>query len=327
MRRFLPVMVLIVLAPLVAEVLAGSTPLTMPALLLSDLLIYGPGALLIRELVRRRGRGWVSVLLLGIAYGLIEEGLALQSLFNPAYGHVAQWGARLLGVNWLYTEVVLITHAVWSAAIPILLTELLFPAQRTTPYLRRFGLIITGIWYILGAALLGLFARTTYPYAASPLLLGLVLVLVVVLVLIALRVLPRQSPRPTFPINVPPPWVVLLVTTVGVFIGLAGPALLWRVQSAFADFPLVLIPLVGTLLITVVMSWLVRNWARGHSWSDRHRLALVTGALLAHSVVGGLIFTKTLAEGVSIVVMTLLMLGLLALFAIRLNRHVASPAE
>lgn len=65
MGRFLPVMVLILLAPLVAEVLPGSTPLTMPGLLLLDLLIYGPGALLIRELVRRRGRGWASILLVG----------------------------------------------------------------------------------------------------------------------------------------------------------------------------------------------------------------------------------------------------------------------
>src|SRR5438067_9369308 len=174
MRRFLPVIVLIVMAPLVAEVLPGSTPITLPALLLSDLLIYGPGALLIRELVRRRGRGWVSILLLGAAYGLIEEGLALQSLFNPAYGHVSQWGARLLGINGLYTEVIIIIHVVWSVAIPILLTELLFPARRTTPYLHRFGLIVTGIWYILGVALLGLFARTTYPYKVSPILLGLV---------------------------------------------------------------------------------------------------------------------------------------------------------
>src|SRR5262249_42655250 len=153
MRRFLPVMVLIVMAPLVAEVLSGSTPITMPGLLLIDLLIYGPGALLMRELVRRRGRGWVSILLLGVAYGLIEEGLALQSLFNPAYNNVSQWGARLLGINLVYTEVVIIIHVVWSATIPILLTELLFPARRTTPYLRRFGLVATSIWYLLGVAL------------------------------------------------------------------------------------------------------------------------------------------------------------------------------
>src|SRR5262245_36906401 len=128
MRRVFPAIVLIVLAPLVAEVLAGSTPLTMPALLVVDVLIYGSGALLIRELVRRRRRGWPSILLMGAAYGLIEEGLALQSLFNPGYGSVAHWGARVAGINGVYTVVSILVHMVWSVAVPILLTELLFPA-------------------------------------------------------------------------------------------------------------------------------------------------------------------------------------------------------
>src|SRR5215469_11340346 len=206
MHRFLAVIVLILMAPLVAEVLPGSTPIASPALLLSDMLIYGSGALLIRELVRHRGRGWPSILLLGAAYGLIEEGLALQSLFNPAYGHVSQWGARLLGINGAYTEVVIITHAVWSAAIPILLTDLLFPARRTSPYLRRAGQIVTGIWYLLGVALLGLFARTTYPYEVPPLLLGLVVVSALGLTVVALGVLPRQAPLPQLPLNALQPW-------------------------------------------------------------------------------------------------------------------------
>src|SRR5262249_21713602 len=128
------------------------------------------------------------------------------------------------------------------------------------------------------------------------------------------------------PLNAPQPWVVLLVTGISAFIGLAGPSMLWRVQPAFASFPLVLVPLLGTLVVAAVMIWLVRIWARGRSWSDRHLLALASGALLAHNVVGGLIFTKTMAEGVAIVVLTLVMIGLLVLFAMRVRRHVASPA-
>ena len=128
MRRWLFVLVLIVMAPLVAEVFSGSTPITQPGLFLVDLLIYGPGALLIRELARRCQRGWASILLLGVAYGFIEEGLALQSLFDPHYGTVALWGARIFGVKWVYTSVVITwIHPVWSVAIPIALTELLFP--------------------------------------------------------------------------------------------------------------------------------------------------------------------------------------------------------
>jgi hypothetical protein len=161
MRRLLPPFVLVVVAFLVAELLPGSAPITQPGLWPFLLLIYGPGALLIREAVRRRKRGWASILLLGAAYGLVEEGLALQSLFNPALYHAADWGARFLGINGVYAEAAIIIHAVWSAAIPILLTDLLFPGRRDTPYLGRSGLILTGVWYILGVALLALLALLT----------------------------------------------------------------------------------------------------------------------------------------------------------------------
>ena len=327
MHRFLAVIVLILMAPLVAEVLPGSTPIASPALLLSDVLIYGSGALLIRELVRHRGRGWPSILLLGAAYGLIEEGLALQSLFNPAYNHVSEWGARVLGINGVYTELVIIIHVAWSAAIPILLTELLFPAQRSTPYLHRFGLVATSIWYILGVALLGLFARTAYPYDTPPLLLGLVLVIALLLAVIALGVVPLQSPRQPLQLKAPQPRAVLLVSVIGAFAGLALPALLWRAQPAFAHFPLVLVPLLGTLGIVAAMIWLVRHWAQAGDWSDRHRLALAGGALLAHSVVGGLIFTKTASQGITILVLTLVMIGLLGLFAIKVRGRVDALAS
>jgi hypothetical protein len=45
--------------------------------------MYGGGALLIREVVRRRGLGWPSIILLALACGVLEEGLITQSLFNP----------------------------------------------------------------------------------------------------------------------------------------------------------------------------------------------------------------------------------------------------
>ena len=82
MRRFLPVLVLVVIAPVVAELLYGTVAITQIVAVLFVLPIYGAGALLIREVVRRSGRGWGSILLLGGAYGIFEEGLVLQSFFN-----------------------------------------------------------------------------------------------------------------------------------------------------------------------------------------------------------------------------------------------------
>ncbi|HZR39370.1 MAG TPA: hypothetical protein VFB12_04595 [Ktedonobacteraceae bacterium] len=326
MRRFLPVIVLILIAPLVAELLGGSTPITLPIAWPFLLPIYSAGALLIRELVRRRGRGWASILLLGAVYGLIEEGLATQSLFNPTLYNASHWGARIFGINGVYTEFVIVIHAIWSVAIPILLTDLLFPAQRNVPYLGRIGLIVTGICYVLSFALLWVTAIGFIApgYMAPPILHILVVLIVIVLVVVALGVLPRKAPGSRLLVSAPQPWVVLLVSGIAAFLWLALLGMLWWVQPAFARWPLVLFPMLSALAVLGVMIWLVRQWAQSRDWSDRHLLALCSGALVSHTLVGILVITHTTADRVGLIVLGLVMIVLLVLFAIRVRARVRS---
>jgi hypothetical protein len=128
-RRGLAV-ALFLIAPLVAEFLLGNLSITaLPALLVLAPL-YGGGALLVRESARRAHGGWPALLLLGLAYGVVEEGLATQSLFNPDYlrlqmhlldpAHVA-----VLGVGAWWTVFVLTLHVVWSVGVSIALVEAL----------------------------------------------------------------------------------------------------------------------------------------------------------------------------------------------------------
>jgi hypothetical protein len=84
-----------VLAPIVAEFLLGDFSLRQLPLLPLFLPQYGGGSLLIREVVRRTGRGWPSMLLLAVAYGLIEEGFTTQSLFKPQLRRAAPARLRL----------------------------------------------------------------------------------------------------------------------------------------------------------------------------------------------------------------------------------------
>jgi hypothetical protein len=322
MQRRLFALALIVIAPLAAEVLSGSTPITQPGLLLVDLIIYGPGALLIRELVRRQHRGWASILLMGVAYGLVEEGLALQSLFAPTYGTVALWGARLFGVNWVYTTVVLTwIHPLWSMAIPIALAELLFPAQRAIPSLRRFGLVVIFVWYVLGIALLALFARTTYSYSVPPLILGAVIVIALMLVVVALFVLPRQRPQAKQSDQLPKPFVILLFSGISAFLALGIPALLWRSFPILTQFPLVLVPLLAPPVVALILIWRLVDWTHSSYWNDRHLLALVSGMLIAHSAVGALLFSKTGVERGALAVMGLLMVIFLGWLSIQIRRR------
>jgi len=320
------------MAPLVAELLAGSTPLGQP-LVLAFLLpiylpLYGAGALLIRELVRRSGRGWASILLLGAAYGLIEEGFASQSLFNPTLYHAAEWGARVLGINGVFTESVLIVHAVWSAAIPILLTELLFPDRRTTPYLGRFGLVVTSICYALGVALLLLITSVSFAagYEAPPLLPGLALLTALVLAVIALVVLPKKLHRPKLRINAPHPWAVFLVISTSGLIWQGVCLSLWHMQPLFSAWPLVLVPALGSLLIAGGAAWLVGRWSQAQDWSTLHLLALASGAVICHILIGLLLLANTTADRIGLAVLGLAMVGLLAWLAMRIRRRV-SPVD
>ncbi len=80
-------LVLFLLSPAIAELLSGSAPPLeffnpLGFVILASL--YGSGAILARELALRWRKGYLSLLLLGAAYGVIEEGLIVKSFFDPA---------------------------------------------------------------------------------------------------------------------------------------------------------------------------------------------------------------------------------------------------
>ena len=153
MKRAAPVLALLLLAPWVGEFLLGNISVRqLPALLILALL-YGCGALLIREVTRRTSRGWPTILLLGAAYGVIEAGIVDQSMFNPSF---EGWDFQALtplpglGISAWYAWAFVIGHSVWSIAIPIALVELLFPDRGRTPWLGRVGLALTAVGYLAG---------------------------------------------------------------------------------------------------------------------------------------------------------------------------------
>jgi len=83
-----PALVLFFLAPAIGELLSGSTPpveFFKPFSLFLLSALYGSGALLSRELALRWGKRWPTILALGLAYGIIEEGLMVKSFFDPAW--------------------------------------------------------------------------------------------------------------------------------------------------------------------------------------------------------------------------------------------------
>jgi len=77
LKRLAPALLLFFLSPAIAELLSGSAPpvefFSLPAFFLITCL-YGPGALLVRELSIRWHKGWPTVLALGQPTGSSRKG-------------------------------------------------------------------------------------------------------------------------------------------------------------------------------------------------------------------------------------------------------------
>ncbi len=154
-----PVLFLILLTPGIPEYLSGSSSLSMlvfnPPLfylfLGANVGLYGSGVILVREAMIRWKKGWASVFLLGAAYGIVEEGLALRTLFNPLAPQVGTLGVygRWLGVNWIWTVGLVIFHAVWSIGLPIFLFGLVFPSLKRTSLVSGKGIVTSTIAFLI----------------------------------------------------------------------------------------------------------------------------------------------------------------------------------
>ena len=142
-----PAAVLFLLSPAVGELLSSSSPL--PGFIVAWLplaVLYGCGALLIREARVRLLLGWPAVFLLGAAYGIVEEGIVVRSFFDPEWvdlGLLAEYG-RTGGVNWTWSHLLTLFHSAMSIALPIAAVELWFADRSTEPWLGRRGLLWCG---------------------------------------------------------------------------------------------------------------------------------------------------------------------------------------
>lgn len=182
---------------------------------------YGSAAILIREVARRTGRGWPTILTLAFAFGVIEEGVVDQSLFNPDFvgAHLLANGfIPWLGIGGPWTIYVLSLHVIWSIGAPIAVVEGLFPTplpghparppQVQGPWLSRAGIVTFSALAVLSGA--AIHFATTVGFTAAWWQLFASAAVAAVAVVVALR-LPRRVPRPQG--NVWPALVISAIVT------------------------------------------------------------------------------------------------------------------
>ena len=269
-----PALALLFVAPIFGELFSGSAPLNEfinPFTFITLTLLYGCGAIIARELVVRWGKGWLSLLLLGIAYGIYEEGPVVRSFFDPQWmdlGSLAVYG-RVAGVNWVWAFHLTVFHAVVSIMSSVAFVEMLYPTRRADSWVKS-----KKWWWANWIGLLSLLpiGKLLAPYDAPDVWIALSWLLILVSVGLA-----RLAPQIDLSRHAAPPrplsffllaFMATLIHHALIYVG---------AENGTYPFP---VALLLTALFDLSMLWLILRWrGRADTWDDRHRLALVGGVL------------------------------------------------
>jgi hypothetical protein len=333
LRRIAPALALLIIAPLIAEFLLGDFNIRQIGFIAVFIPVYGTGALLIRELTRQARRGWPTMLALSLAYALIMEGFANQTLFNPNYA-----GQRLLdygfipglGTSFNFSVYVLTLHVVWSMGSSIALAEGLAGARWADPWLRLPGRVVTALLTILGCVAIASFALRTFHFVASTTQFAAVAVLVLVAIVTAFigfrgSSMSGQGERANR--RAPSFWLVLAVSLV-----LSSAFQRWFNYAPTHAVRAVL-ALAGLLGLEVAAVVVFAVWSRRAGWGPLHALAASLGAIVTYGwislrrlVVAGGTSLGVPTTPIDVVGQAVLLLVMLALGAVAWRRLHADAA-
>ena len=290
-RHLAPAFTLIFLAPFIAELLSGATRISFFLFaFVPELMMWGCGTLLIRELVKRWGGGWTSVVLLGLALAVFEECVVQQTSLAPLpWPAISPDYGRLHGVNWIYFLYMLGYESVWVVLVPIQVTELIFPERREVTWLRTGGMIASAVVFLLGARV----AWYAWIKRARPMVFHApdydvpwsttVVFLVVMALLFLIAFLSRHVERKDSAIRkAPPVWSMVAGAMLFGFPWYRLMVLIFGERST----PPFWIPMALGVAWAGFAYFFIRYWAAGRGWEDMHRWGLTFGAVLVCMIAG-----------------------------------------
>lgn len=154
-----PVAALMVLAPLLAELPSGAmrpTDFLSPMIFFPfTVVVYGLPVLALREIAVRLGLGATGLWVLGMTYGLFNEGLFSETFYYPlesplpefaGYGSVGD-----LQVPWM--TYILPWHGLFSVLLPVTAVDRLFPRRSGRPWFSaKTAVVLTAATAALGLA-------------------------------------------------------------------------------------------------------------------------------------------------------------------------------
>ena len=276
---------LVLLAPFIGEVLSGSTRTSILFVFIPEMMVWGVGALLCRELVRRWRAGGVSLLLLGLALSIAEEFIIQQTSLAPLPfpGSHADYG-RMWGLNLVYLLFMLGYESIWVVVVPVQLTELFFPRQASHPWLRMRGVIISSIVFLLGCRI-AWYGWTQQarprlhaaPYSPPLVLLALGFALIALLIVTAYLTRNVAVPESDDRRTTVPAWVAGLIAFV------MGAAWFAVIAQMFAPHPVqpFWVVIAASVVWAGIAFVLFTRWSSRPAWREIHGFSAAAGATLA----------------------------------------------
>ena len=218
--------------------------------------------------------------MLGVAYGVLEEGMAYQSWFNPTWADPPD-RLRFLAINWMLVLVFTTIHVTLSIMSSVVIAEALFPRQARRPWLGRRAFGGMALWLFIVAAWLfvsyGFLIYHGKGYDHPPVTYAIAPVLFVLFLWLGLRRGKASASAQTgsnAPLRPAPRlWTLRLAAFVAAFVVLVNLFFLRNL------IPIALIPFGIVAGVDLLGVLLLRQWSQRSGWGASHRLALVSGVM------------------------------------------------
>ncbi len=149
-RYWKPVILLLVITPILTEVLTNNIPFQIlfrsKLFLTLAILVYGP-VLLLRELAIRWNLRLKGYILLGLVYGIYNEGLFAKTIFKLQIANTSfnDYGI-VWNINLPWAAVIITFHAFYAFLFPLIIVYTIFPKAAFTPWINKKW------WIVISAA-------------------------------------------------------------------------------------------------------------------------------------------------------------------------------
>ncbi len=308
-KLLIPAVTLALITPVLTELLSGNEPVRsffLPGVYGMLVLIYGLPVLLIRELYLQWKLTLPGLFLLGLAYGIFNEGVLAKTLLCSenvpidAFDH-STW----LGINLPWAVLIVPWHASHAIIFPIALVTLWFPSTARTSWLSA-----RGFWFcaLLVTAIGVLIHLTKNTPITSPLYLVLFEVVIAALIFLS-RWTDRTDP----------------------FLRAETKSSLWPAVAGFSFYPVLVLGLtfcagfkLPGIVICLVAIVLLASYYRlltQKGWLGLTSfVSFALGDYLSGSLLTGLFQLKTSSAGVITEAILAIFFGLCIFMIIRSNR-------